>query len=160
MAQKTKAREAYKAACLGLKIVSTPASHRDVGDITMSLAGGEFRTETPPPHTEFRFSSASSIRSLSLTVTQSNAAASTEERKIRRYREVAGKEGYGSAVTTMSAFDSLQALSNGLVESTSCCICLDALGSNDGSTDGSEKASVSMTKCGVGISALVPWCMT
>ena len=81
-----------------------------------------------------------------------NALISTEQRRISRYRQAAGKEGPLAGVTALSAFDSLQALSNGASESTSCCICLDILGSNDGGDDVEARntACISMTKCGVG----------
>jgi len=121
-----------------------------VGDIGITLAAGEYRSEEPSSFEKLYYDSFSLIDDLSYTISTTNTTLSNEERKIRRLREAAGKDGYGSAVVSMSAFDSLQALSNGMVEATSCCICLDALGSNDGSETGSgNKASISMTKCGV-----------
>lgn len=152
-AKKRKARAAYRAAKLGLKIVATPKARRLVGDVGISLAHGDYRTEAPSSSQELYDFSTAVIESLSTAVDTTNATITNEERKIRRYRQAAGKD-FGAAVT-LSAFDSLQALSNGEAESTMCCICLDTLGSNDGrdhDDDESEtaaSASISMTKCGV-----------
>ena len=62
-----------------------------------------------------------------------------------RLREVAQK-GVADSVAAMSAFESLQALSNGKPEQTCCCICLDYLGLGHEGLD--ARATISMTKCG------------
>lgn len=153
--QRKKANEAYKNAQLGLKIVSPSAARSVVGDVVMKSARGEWRPSDSDSYHSLLVSSTALVDDLSRRVVATNTAISTEERKIGRFRLACGKEGYGAAVTAMSAFESLQALSNGNAEATSCCICLDVLGSNAGDATGAaDTAFIAMTKCGVSIPAL------
>lgn len=145
------AKVAYKAAKLGLKIVGTaPKARRVDVDVGISLARGVYRTQEPTSAASFLARAAALIANHSNKVAAARKDILNQERKISRFRVVAGREEYGAAVTAMSAFEALQALSNREFDSTSCCICLDALGSTDVRGDGNAvKASISMTKCGV-----------
>jgi len=135
---------------MGLKIVSTSAARRIVGDVVIARARGDWRLADSDSCHKLLVSTSSLVDDLSRSVATTNAVISTEERKIGRFRLACGKEGYGAAVMAMSAFESLQALSNGNAEATSCCICLDMLGSNAGGVAGTTNtASIAMTKCGV-----------
>ena len=154
VAAKRKAREAYRAALLGLKIVSASKTRRLVGDIVISLARGDYRSQEPTSSQGLYEFTSEQLGKLSSAIASTDSAIVNQQQKIIRFRQVAGKD-YGSAVTAMSAFDSLQALANGQADATMCCICLDALGvtkTRDGGDDDDEaanSASISMTKCGV-----------
>lgn len=145
------AKEAYKSALLGLRIVSTSVARRTAGDIVVKRAQDDFRSADVNSCQSLFVSTSVLTDELCQTLIATNMLISTENRKISRYRQAAGKEGPVAGVTALSTFDSLQALSNGASESTSCCICLDILGSNDGGDDNDarNKACISMTKCGV-----------
>jgi len=148
---KQAAKVAYKAAKLGLKIVgSTPNARRVEVDVGISLARGVYRTQEPTSAASLLTSAVALIANHSNKVDAARKDILNQERKISRFRVVAGREEYGTAVTVMSAFDTLQALSNGERLQTMCCICLDALGSADvQGGDNSVKTPISMTKCGV-----------
>jgi hypothetical protein len=148
-AKRRLAKEAYKAALLGARIVYIPAARRTAGDVIVKRAQ-DFRSSDVNSSKSFFVSSSVLMDGVHQTLIATSTLISTEQRKIGRYRQAAGKDGPDAGVTALSAFDSLQALSDGASESTSCCICLDFLGSNDGGDDDAKNtACISMTKCGV-----------
>lgn len=111
----------------------------------LSPSHAPYRNETPRRWHLLYASANSTIDMCSSIVTATASTMSTEERKMCRLREVAQKVVAGGVECT-SAFQSLQALSEGLPEKTSCCICLDYLGSAD--EDSGSTATISMTVCG------------
>lgn len=145
---KRKARTALKSAMMGLKIVF---KSKAPGDISISLAHGGFRSTGPSCSLELHDKLDTEVKRLTSSIKNYEMIIANEERKLQRYRRTAGKD-FNSALTAMSAFETLQALSNDDTESTTCCICLDALGTNcelnNGSGNDQTVVSISMTKCG------------
>lgn len=139
----TKAKKDRERAQLGLRIVHRHHKH-ETGNVVASPACRPPRSLVPASCQTLCNTASDTIADCGAKIALNVAIIARGEEKILRLRQAMG-QGVSEHVQAMSAFDSLQALSNGEPEKTQCPICLGGLGSSRSFGDG---ATVAMIKCG------------
>lgn len=139
----TKAKRECERGRLGLRIVHRNHKH-ETGNVVASPACRPPRSLAPASCQTLCDTASAAIADCRSKLAQNLAVIARGEEKVRRFRPVMEK-GVSEDVRAMSAFDSLQALSNGEPEETQCPICLGGLGT---SRNFGDEATVAMIKCG------------